>query len=129
MFLRTPTEFRTELLAEVFQLHDLMKTKLSDVWPTFEEMLGKETIFERIKERWPEGRATLCQKADEKWETPRPDEALLAKLCSTLQLPISDRNLYSTALQQWPGNARAELDALQAALQAAMDEEDGDEEV
>ncbi len=90
-----------------------------------------ETIFARINERWPEGKATLCQKVDEQWETPRPNEALLARLCTTLQLPITDRNLYSTALQQYPGDANTELVALQAAmdeaaLQAAMYKEDED---
>ena len=111
MFLRTPTEFRTELLVEVFQLDDISKANLVDLWPYFEQMLSKETIFARINERWPEGRATLCHK-EEHWETPKPRSVAIARLCSTLQLPTTDADLYSTALQQWPGDAAKELQAL-----------------
>lgn len=62
MFQSTPTALRDELLADIFKVHDLRSTKLKDVWPFFEEMLGKETIFEPIKEGWTDGIATLCQK-------------------------------------------------------------------
>jgi hypothetical protein len=130
MYEKTPTEFRRDLLVEVFGLEDLFKTKLTVVWPHFKKLLDKETVFGRIKEGWPEGHATLCHKVDEQWETPRPNEAQLARLCQTLKLPLTDRNLYHTALQQYPGNASAELAALQKALrdEALEEEEEAEEE-
>jgi hypothetical protein len=125
MFEYSPTAGRLQLLRAIFQFNpneDPLSARYAQLWPHFKKLLDSMIIASRIDTGWREGRALLCFKKPD-WAFPRPSLEHIAQLCSTLELPATDKNTFATAINLWPGDASKEQDALM------KDEDEDDEDI
>ena len=119
---KTPTEARDALLSEIFEgVTNPQFASIKEIWPGFMKLIEREAIHIPLNAMWSGAKAELSQHEPDKH--PSPSSTQMAQLTSALHCEGYDRAKEIRAYRAWPGNAEAELEAIQK-----QDEEEEEDE-